>query len=399
MSFSIKYKPKNLDEYINQEKVVAQLKDYVFNYNTKYQGKAIFFWGPPGVGKTTLAYAFANTYNLELIEINASDERNANKLKELFEHASKTVSLFKSGKIFLFDEIDGVSPVDRGAINAIANIIKKSKHPIIVIANDPWGSNLKEIRNLSILVEFKKLNATQIFKVLKKVCDLENIYYEDTALKQLAFQSSGDLRAALNDLQSLAKVGVTMDTIKELGFREREINIFETLALIFKTEKANVALRAISEAEIDIEEIIKWLEENIPIEYENLEEIYKAYLALSKADIFKARILRRQNWSLLPYVSSLASAGVALAKKQKYKKFTKYQRPLIYLKLVRWKYKREIMLKIIKSINEIVKINKKEIEEFILPVIVNLYKKNKEAALKLASVYNLKEEEIKVLTQ
>jgi len=397
MSFIIKYKPKTLEEYINQEKAVASLKDYVFNYKNKYQGKAILFWGPPGVGKTTLVHAFANTYNLELIEINASDDRNAKKLKELFDHASKMVSLFKKGKIFLFDEIDGISPIDKGAINTIANIIKKSKYPIVLIANDPWGSNLKEIRNLSIIVEFKKLTTTHIYKVLKNICEKEGIKYEDLALKQLALQSSGDLRAAINDLQSLAKIGVTMETIKELGFREREINVFETLALIFKTEKASVALRAISEAQVDLDILMNWIEENIPVEYEDLEEVWKGYLALSKADIFKTRIIRRQSWSLLPYVSLLISAGVALAKKKKYRKFTKYKRPSIYLKLAQVKYKKSLIEKIISSINKTIKVKKKELEEFVIPLITKLYKKNKEVALKLANIYGLSEEEVKVL--
>lgn len=397
MSFIHKYKPKTLNDFVNQQKALETLKDYVFNFRKKYKGKALFFWGPPGVGKTSLIYAFANTYNLELIEINASDNRSANKLKELFEQASQTYSLFKKGKIFLFDEVDGISPVDRGAIYTIANIIKKSSHPIILIANDPWESNLKELRNLSIMEEFKKLTTTDIFKVLKKICDKENIEYDDLALKQLALQSNGDLRAAINDLQSLVKKGVNMESVKEIGFREREINVFETLALIFKTEKMSTALKAISEVDVDLDILINWIEENIPVEYEDKEEIWRAYLSLSKADIFKTRIMRRQNWGFLSYVSFYLGPGVALSKKAKYKKFTKYRKPTIYNLINKLRYKRELILKIIIAINKTYKIKRKEFEKFVIPLIINLYKKDKEKAIKLAEIYGIKEEEIKAI--
>ncbi len=400
MSFVIKYRPKNLEEYVNQAQAVEKFKDYVFNFKTKYKGKAAFFWGPPGVGKTALVYAFANTYKYEVIEVNASDDRNYKTIKELFHTASQTVSLFGKGKIFVFDEVDGISPVDKGAVNTILQIIKESKFPIVLIANDPWDPKLRELRNNSIMIEFKKLTTTDIYKVLKRICERENLNCEDKALKQLALQAKGDLRSALNDLEALASRGsVTLKDLEALGQREREISVFEALAYIFKAEKISQAVKAASEVDLDPDLLFLWIDENIPIEYTKKEDIFRAYQALSRADIYKARIMRRQNWSFLSYYTFMMSAGVAAAKDKKYSKFTRYQRPTLFQKLEQIRQKREIIKKLMKQIKEITNIPKQEISEFILPIIINLYKKDKEKALKFAKIFGLNKNEVEVLVK
>jgi len=399
MNFTIKYRPKNLDEYVNQTKAVQQLKEYVFNFKTKYKGKALFFWGPPGVGKTALVYAFAGTYNYEVIEVNSSDDRNYRTLKELFHNASQTASLFGKGKIFVFDEVDGLSTTDRGAVNTIIEIIKESKHPIILIANDPWDSKLKELRNYSIMVEFKKLSTTEIFYVLKKVCEKEKLNCEDKALKQLTIESKGDLRSALNDLEALAQKGsVTLKDLESLGYREREISIFEALAYIFKAEKIGMATMAISEVDLDPDLVFLWIEENIPNEYMKAEEIFKAYEYLSKADIYKARIIRRQNWGFLSYYTFMMSAGVAMAKEKKYNKFTRYQKPTFFQKLEQIKKKRELISKITSQVEEKISI-KRDLPEFVLPFLINLYKKDKNKALEYGKIFGLNKEEIEILVK
>jgi len=398
MNFIQKYKPKTLEEYVNQNKAVQELKEYVFNFKTKYKGKAIFFWGPPGVGKTALVYAFAGSYKYEVIEVNASDDRNYKTLKELFHNASQTVSLFGKGKIFVFDEVDGISSVDRGAINTIIGIIKESKHPVVLIANDPWDPKLKELRNYSILVEFKKLTVTDIFQFLKKVCEKERLDFEEKALKQLAFEAKGDLRAALNDLEALAQKGsVKLKDLEVLGYREREISVFEALAYIFKAEKINMATMAISEVDIDPDLIFLWIEENIPNEYVKSQEIFRAYNALSRADIYKARIIRRQNWGFLSYYTFMMSAGVAMAKDKKYSKFTRYQRPSFFQKLEQIRKKRDLIKKITKEMKERVKMKKSEISEFFLPFLINLYKKDKNKALEFGKIFGLNKEEVEIL--
>ncbi len=81
-----------------------------------------------------------------------------------------------------------------------------------------------------------------------------------------------------------------------------------------------------------MDEILLWLEENIPKEYKN-EALANAYYALSKADVFRGRIYRNQSWRFLVYQNIFQSAGISYAKDKPKSSFTKYERPQRILKI------------------------------------------------------------------
>jgi replication factor C large subunit len=87
------------------------------------------------------------------------------------------------------------------------------------------------------------------------------------------------------------------------------------------------ARMSISNVDKPPDEIFWWIEQNIPNEYERPEEIAKAYDMLSRADIFRGRIMRRQYWKLLKYMIDLMTGGVALSKEELYRKFSRYSYP------------------------------------------------------------------------
>ena len=76
--------------------------------------KGVILHGAPGTGKTSLAYAIAFELDAEILELNASDLRNKQKVAEIIGPASRQKSLFKKNKILLIDEVDGISARDRG---------------------------------------------------------------------------------------------------------------------------------------------------------------------------------------------------------------------------------------------------------------------------------------------
>ncbi|MEM4368255.1 MAG: AAA family ATPase, partial [Candidatus Anstonellales archaeon] len=137
-----KYQPKNTKEIVGQEKAKESFLKWIKNW--KSGGKAALIYGPNGVGKTSLVYAYAKENGLDVIELNASDYRTAQKIDEVIGASVKQQSLFKKGKIFLIDEIDGLSSEDKGGANEIVKIIKESNYPIIFIANDPWDKKISK---------------------------------------------------------------------------------------------------------------------------------------------------------------------------------------------------------------------------------------------------------------
>ncbi|HKZ45612.1 MAG TPA: replication factor C large subunit, partial [archaeon] len=182
---------------------------------------------------------------------------------------------------------------------------------------------LRALRSYCLLVQFRKISVWDMEKRLNQICEKEGIKADKEVLRQLAKRSEGDLRSAINDLETIAqgKKELTVKDLVDLSYRERETNIFDSLKTIFKTQSALAAKLAINNVDKDPEEIFWWIENNIAREYESSEEIAKAYDALSKADLF------RQGRGMRWYMVDLMTAGVALAKKEMYRKFTKYQYP------------------------------------------------------------------------
>jgi len=74
--FTIKYRPKKTDEIIGQDTAIKKLKNFVVDFKRQRKNAAMIY-GPSGIGKTISAHALANEFGLEILEVNASDVRNA----------------------------------------------------------------------------------------------------------------------------------------------------------------------------------------------------------------------------------------------------------------------------------------------------------------------------------
>ncbi|MEM4529310.1 MAG: replication factor C large subunit, partial [Candidatus Methanomethylicaceae archaeon] len=264
-----RFKPKSLQEIVGNFEAASELLEWVKAYlANKVDKKAALLYGPPGTGKTLSVHLVAETLNLELIEMNASDFRTEEIINEIIGGASLQYSLFgKKGKLILFDEIDGISgKEDRGGIGAIINIINVSHHPVVLIANNPWDPRFKQLREMCHMIKFNRIRSPSIVVRLRRIAQLAGINVEEGALKRIAEIANGDLRAAINDLQMLAegkKILKESDIIK-LYPRSQELEIFDVMKGIFS---ANTILRAKMIADssaIDIDMLIQWLNENIP---------------------------------------------------------------------------------------------------------------------------------------
>lgn len=375
MTWIRKYAPKSLKEYVNQKDAVAKFLAWIKNW--KPGKKPLLFYGPPGVGKTALVYAYAHENNLAVIELNASDTRNYSTIRKVIGSSMKGATLFKKGKIFLIDEIDGLAPrYDAGAVNELLKIVKESRYPIVFIANDPYSPKLRHLRENCELVVFKRLSVYDVERRLKQILDAEGIKADKQVLRAIANRNTGDLRGAINDLEVVArgKKEITVKDLDVLGYREREENIFNTLKIIFKTKSPIAAKLSIMNIDKDPDEVFWWIEENVLNEYEKLEEIAKAYDALSIADIFRRRIMRRQNWRLMVYYTDMMTIGVALAKKEMYRKFTRYKPPSVLRTLGMLKYTREKEKQELKDLAEYLHCSTKKVKTEFLPFLKLIYK-------------------------
>lgn len=371
-----KYKPRNLKEFVNQKDSLEQFLKWIKNW--KSRSKAILLYGPPGSGKTVLVESYANENKLDLIEMNASDVRSAKQIRETLGRSMTQQSLFKRGKIFLIDEVEGLfGKEDFGGVGEVVDIIRESNFPLVLTCNSPWHAKLRQLRNYCLFVQLKKIPVWDVEKRLKEICDRENIKCDKDFLRQLARRAEGDLRSAINDLETLSqgKKEVTVRDLEFLGYRERETNIFDALKMIFKTKTALAAKLSINDVDKDPDEIFWWIENNIANEYEKPEEIAKAFDMLSRADIFKRRISYQQNWKLKAYMIDLMTGGVATAKKEMYRKFTKYQYPSNIMVLGRTKIERKELKDLLKKMSEELHCSTKTVRRDFLPFFKIMLKK------------------------
>ena len=328
MSWTEKYAPEKISEVVGQKKAVEKFLNWLKTW--KPGKKAALFFGSAGVGKTCLVEALGKEKNIEIIELNASDYRTASQIKEVLGQSMKQMSLFKKSKLFLIDEIDGIAGrEDRGGTAELIKIIKESQHPVVLTANNPYDPKLRSLRSYCLLIPFTKVYYWDFIKRLEYICEKEDLKCDKEVLRNLAKRSEGDLRSAINDLESLARVKkeIKLTDLEVLGEREKETSIFDALKIIFKTSTALAAKLSIQSVDKDVDEIFWWIEQNIINEYEKSEEIARAYEMLSRADLFKNRIKINQEWKFKKYMIDLMTAGVAVSKKEMYRKFSRYEYP------------------------------------------------------------------------
>ncbi len=399
-----KYAPENIGQLVGNPKT----KKEFFLWLEKWKpGKAALLYGPPGIGKTTIAYLAAKKLGYDIVEMNASDLRNKAGIASVLGAAATQASLFSRGKLLLADEVDGVAGRrDRGAIGEIVSTVKKSSFPLVLTANRvkisegssyekyvsrwnikgkpnkfaifqflkkaaaeegkspsdkwiwrivytnlkelesneragirsclkqllgggdwwSWDSKLSPLKEVCHLFRFEKPSVSEIVTHLERICKAEGVSASRQALETIASKSGGDVRAAVNSLQSLALEHKRLPDSFELDERDERKNLSDALRIIFKTKDFSIAKAAINKLHVEPRELGNWLGHNMPREYSK-GDLASGFDQLSKADLFAGRIFRRQDWKLMKYQLELM-AGVAMAKEAKSSFSGSYSSPL-----------------------------------------------------------------------
>jgi replication factor C large subunit len=414
-----KYRPRSFAEIINQEEAKYILaswicakykapKEFCARWAKKkdkeiVEAKAVLLAGPPGVGKTTLVHALAREINYELVELNASDVRSAERIKQVVGRGLREASLFGyDGKLILFDEVDGLHvKEDSGGLESIIEIIETAKVPIVMTANNPYDPKFRPLRDISLVVNLKRLSEEEVVEVLRRVCVREGAKCEEEALRSIAKSSLGDLRAAINDLQMYLSGGkkvLTVDDIKRVGERNPQLSMFEILDRVYRARWFDEARAVSFNPSFDWEQYFLWALESIPVVYKEPELMAVAYDRLSKADMFLGRIKRTQEWELLPYALELALGGVSQIKnKPKLPPFIKYGFPQRLLLLARSKEARRRREALIEYLAQNLHVSKAMVRAELIYVLSAIAKKRPEVVEKLSDALKISAIDIKTI--
>ncbi len=309
--WTLKYAPKNLDEVVGNQESVQQIRKWALDWQRGKKQKPLLLFGPPGTGKTASALAVALEMNWSVLEVNASMQRNAKAVQSLVGSAAGTGTLFGGKRLVLFDEVDGA--FDRGQMPALSAALQNAVQPVILTADDVWNQKLTGIRASCTKVEFRKIGKIDVKKALNRIAEKQGIQAD---VQDIADAAEGDFRSALIDLQG-----------GNASSRMHKKNVFDGVRSVFKATTFGEAASSQDDSDTDFDLFSRWLEENIPVEYEKPQDVAAAFEALSRASVFAGRIRRRQAWTLYKFQRVLTLAGIALAKKDVYRKFTPYRFP------------------------------------------------------------------------
>jgi replication factor C large subunit len=403
-AWAVKYKPKSLAEVVGNREAIQQLVDWIKSWDKAIPKKrAAFLYGPPGIGKTVTVETLTADFKMEFVEKNASDYRTEEAVKHFAGLASQFRSLFGGKRLVLLDELDGITgAADRGGVGAITEVVKNAQCPIILIANNPYDPRFSNLRNYCLLIEFKKPPAGEVTKRLKRVCELENIEAEESALKFISQRSNGDIRSAVNDLQALAqgKKRLTYDDVAWLGYRDRQENIFNVLRLIIYGKTCQSAKQAVDMADVDIDMLFEWIYENVPEHLTDPHDLARAMDALSIADVYRGRIRSTQDWSFTRYVIDYMTAGVAIARQNTaVHGWIPFKFPGRIQMLSRSKAERAIQLSIGHKIKRRCHVSANRASKEIIPYLKIIFKNNPNMAAGIAKWLDLDVEMIEYLAE
>lgn len=194
---AFRMRPKLLDEVLGQEKLIAFLNKLLSSQSLL----SMVFYGPPGTGKTTLARAFANTYKINAIQLNAVIDNKA-KMEQAFEEAIR----FQPSIVI----IDEIHRLDKGKQDLLLPHLENGDFYLIGCTTaNPLISLNPAIRSRCRLLETESLKPEQVRLGLQRALESpeglnSNRKFEPEALDYLAKISAGDMRFAYNQLEAVA---------------------------------------------------------------------------------------------------------------------------------------------------------------------------------------------------
>ncbi|EPQ60372.1 P-loop containing nucleoside triphosphate hydrolase protein [Gloeophyllum trabeum ATCC 11539] len=198
-----KYRPHVLDDIVGNTETIERLKVIARDGNCPH----IIISGMPGIGKTTSIHCLAHqllgdAYKEGVLELNASDERGIdvvrNKIKTF---AQKKVTLPPGRhKIIILDEADSMTAGAQQALRRTMEIFSNTTR--FCLACNMSNKIIEPIQSRCAILRYAKLRDAEILKRLLEICEAEKVQYNDDGLTALIFTSEGDMRQAINNLQS-----------------------------------------------------------------------------------------------------------------------------------------------------------------------------------------------------
>jgi replication factor C large subunit len=407
------YRPRGLADVEANPKAVEELKTWADGWENGRPAKRVaVLIGTPGTGKTSAALALAQDYGWDVVEMNASDQRNADAIKAIAHRGALGQTFSRSGeylstkegklKLIVLDEADNISGrEDRGGVPAIVELIRATRQPVILIVNDWYALSKKSsvLKSQTDQIKFARIKGVTVRGVLRKIARDRDVKISDRALELLSENSGGDLRSAIRDLQAIAtgrEEVVDLNT-SVISAREVEKTMYQVMDDVFRGTDASTARKRMMEVEGTPDDKLLWIDENLPLAYRDHLDLYQGMNQLARASTFLGRVHRRQYYGFWSYAGDLISFGVCAAKQREVRGYLRYAFPSYLMKMSRSRSVRTIRGQLCSKLGEVTHMSATQVRQDQLPYFRWLFQKDKEFQLRVAIDLTLEEEEIAFL--
>ncbi len=350
----IDHAPRSVEEFVGNRKQLELLISWLSSWKT-HRKKGALLVGPPGVGKTTAVELAARTLRYHLIETSASDQRKKEIIEGMIGKSTRQSTLFHRGTVVFFDEVEGISGrEDRGAWSAIRKLLGEGRQPLVLATTDDKIPELRAIKRDLLVIKFEKVSVDDIVTVLEGICERENVKASKKALRKIARASDGDVRAAINTLQGMVTTGGVLrdEDADSIPTRDVERELQEALKIIFMTDSLDIAIHALDNISVSLDEALEWIRENVPRVYTERGDNARAMHFVSRSDVFRGRISEQQYYRFMVYQNALMSGGVAVSKTRRYPLPEEFRFPSKIIYLARSKRDREVLKENLKRLGE-----------------------------------------------
>jgi len=213
-----KYRPRRLSQVIGQDHVVKRLESYVKLKNLPH----LMFAGAAGTGKTSAAIALAHElyedeWQSNFTELNASDERGIEVVRNKIKNFARTAPISAPFKIIFLDEADSLTPDAQSALRRTMESYSMSCR--FILSCNYSNKIIEPIQSRCAVYRFTLLGPNDVQARLRYISKAEHVAISDEALKAISYVAGGDLRRAINTLQSAAslKTEIERETIYQIA--------------------------------------------------------------------------------------------------------------------------------------------------------------------------------------
>jgi len=318
-----------ISEFVGNENSRKKVVEWLVKWSDG--SKPLLLVGQPGVGKTSFVHALCREFDIDLIELNASDTRNKNLLAQVIFPIFSNASLTGKNFLLFLDEIDGISNrEDSGGLDFLLDLFKEPSIRVVMAANKS-NEAIKKISKVSKTITFSPIPPRLSMLYLDRILRLQNSSMKLEDRIAVVRNCFGDIRSLLNAAQVMkAGYTTTKNPVLDIDI-ENMINHFfssttfaEALDVVQRADISYSDPRFGQSSEDRRKDILAAFFSSIVMSKIDIPTITLLLDRLSELDVILSRSLVMRNWKILRYFPLILTKSLFYDSRNKYIRYNRY---------------------------------------------------------------------------